>query len=139
MLDSLQAVLQPILVDYAVWLALLAAGWLMRRLPERMRLDIEARHREALHRALDTGVGLAVEAVKRHPSAAPVVVADRAVAEIAGYVHRSVPDALRRLAPSQEQLEQMARAKLQARLDEITGRNRLTEALQRAGLDAQKP
>ena len=136
MIDMIQSIVQPILVELLLTMILLAAGWLMRRLPERMRLDIEARHREALHRALDTGVGLVIDTLQKHPA---VAVPDRAVSEIAGYVHRSVPDALRRLAPSQAQLEAMARAKLQERVDAILGRDRLTEALQRAGLDAQKP
>lgn len=137
MFDTITATLQPMLVEYLLLLTLAGAGWLMRRLPERMRMDIEARHREALHRALDTGVGLAVAAGRRTPQAAAL---DMAVAEIAGYVHRSVPDALRRLAPSQAQLEQMARAKLQQHLDALTGRDRLTEALNRVpGVSAKKP
>lgn len=137
MFDTITATLQPMLVEYLLLLTLAGAGWLMRRLPERMRMDIEARHREALHRALDTGVGLAVAAVRRTPQAAAL---DIAVAEIAGYVHRSVPGALRQLAPSQAQLEQMARAKLQQHLDALIGRDRLTEALNRVpGISAQKP
>lgn len=135
-IDSIQSIIQPILVELLLTMILLAAGWLMRRLPERVRLDIEARHREALHRALDTGVGLVIDTLQKHPA---VAVPDRAVSEIAGYVHRSVPDALRRLAPSQAQLEAMARAKLQERVDAILGRDRLTEALQQAGAVAQKP
>lgn len=88
------------------------------------------------HRALDTGVGLVIDALQTHPALA---VPDRAVSEIAGYVHRSVPDALRRLAPSQAQLEAMARATLQDRVDAMLGRDRLAEALRRAGLDAHLP
>lgn len=136
MIDMIQNIVQPILVELLLTTILLATGWLMRRLPERMRLDIEARHREALHRALDTGVGLVIDTLQKHPA---VAVPDRAVAEIAGYVHRSVPDALRRLAPSQAQLEKMARAKLQERVDAILGRDRLTEALQRAGVKVPAP
>lgn len=136
MIDMIQNIVQPILVELLLTMILLAAGWLMRRLPERMRLDIEARHREALHRALDTGVGLVIDTLQKHPA---VAVPDRAVSEIAGYVHRSVPDALRRLAPSQAQLEAMARAKLQERVDAVLGRDRLTEALRRAGADAHLP
>lgn len=137
MIDMIQNIVQPILVELLLTTILLAASWLMRRLPERMRLDIEARHREALHRALDTGVGLVIDTLQKHPT---IAVPDRAVSEIAGYVHQSVPDALRRLAPSQAQLETMARAKLQERVDAILGRDRLTEALNRVpGVSAQQP
>ena len=58
---------------------------------------------------------------------------DRAAGEIVDYVRRSIPGAIRKLGPSQAQLEQMARAKLQKRLDAITGRDRLAEALNQAG------
>ena len=130
MLDSIQAVLQPIIVDYAVWIALGLIGWLMRRLPERFRLDIEARHREALHRALDTAVGLIIDTAQRHPG---IAIPDAAITRGLGYIRQSVPQALRRLGPSQEQLEAMLRSKLQARLDALAGRDRLAEALERAG------
>ena len=102
----------------------------MRFLPERWRLDIEARHREALHKALDTGVGLLIDTMQKHPTiAAP----DMAIGVVLEYVDRSVPDALRKLAPSRKHLEDMARAKLQARIDAMTGRDRLKEALDAAG------
>ncbi|MDP0925658.1 hypothetical protein Q0601_00585 [Paracoccus onubensis] len=129
-IDSMQNILQPIIVDYAVWLILAALAWFFRRLPERWRIDIEARHRAALHSALNTGVGLAIDTLQRHPS---IAVPDRTAGEIVSYVRQSVPGAIRKLGPSQEQLEQMARAKLQERLDTITGRDRLAEALKGAG------
>ncbi|WP_232845005.1 hypothetical protein [Paracoccus onubensis] len=129
-IDSMQNILQPIIVDYAVWLILAVLAWFFRRLPERWRIDIEAKHREALHWALYTGVGLVIDNLQRHPS---IAVPDRAASEIVDYVRRSVPGAIRKLGPSQKQLEQMARAKLQERLDAITGRDRLAEALERAG------
>lgn len=129
-IDSLQNIVQPVIVDLLLFLILSAIGWLMRRLPEKWRLDIEARHREALHKALDTGIGLAIDTMQKHPTiAAP----DMAIGTVLDYVERSVPDALRRLAPSRAQLEDMARAKLQSRVDAMLGRDRLGEALDRAG------
>ncbi|RMC29670.1 hypothetical protein [Paracoccus alkanivorans] len=126
-IDSIQNILQPIIVDYAAWLILGALGWFFRRLPERWRIEIEAKHREALHRALHSGAELLIDTIQKHPA---VAVPDRAIGEIVDYVRMSVPGAIRRLGPS---LEQMARAKLRERLDAITGRDRLTEALERAG------
>lgn len=128
-IDSIQNILQPIIVDYATWLILGALGWFFRRLPERWRIDIEAKHREALHRALHSGTELLIDTLQKHPA---VAVPDRAIGEIVDYVRMSVPGAIRRLGPSQEQLEQMARAKLRERLDAITGRDRLSEALERS-------
>ena len=137
MLDSIAVVLQPLVTEYLFLLALAGAGWLLRRLPERHRMEIEEKHRQALHKALETGVALALEAAKRHPKA---VVLDLAVSEVAGYVHRSVPEALRRLAPSQAHLEQMAKAKLRQHLDKLAGVDRLTDALNTIpGVTATKP
>ncbi|RNF35379.1 hypothetical protein [Paracoccus methylarcula] len=129
-IDSLQNILQPIIVDYAAWLILGALAWFFRRLPERWRIEIEARHRDALHLALNSGVGAIIDTLQKHPS---VAVPDRAIGEVVDYVRSSVPDAIRRLGPSQAQLEQMARAKLRERLDTIFGRDRLTEELRYAG------
>lgn len=130
MIDIIQSVAQPVLVDLLLTLILAIIAWLMRKLPERWRLDIEARHREALHRALDTGIGLAIDTMQKHPTiAAP----DMAIGTVLDYVERSVPDALRKLAPSRAHLENMARAKLQQRVDAIVGRDRLADALRDAG------
>lgn len=130
MIDIIQSVVQPVLVDLLLTLILAVIAWLMRKLPERWRLDIEARHRDALHKALDTGIGLAIDTMQKHPSiAAP----DMAIGVVLDYVERSVPDALRKLAPSRAHLEDMARAKLQQKVDAIMGRDRLAEALRDAG------
>lgn len=129
-IDSLQNIVQPVVVDLLLFLILGAIGWLMRRLPEKWRVDIEAKHRDALHQALDTGVGLIVDTMQRHPA---VAVPDAAAGQIVDYVRRSVPGAIRKLGPSQAHLEAMARAKLQSRVDAVLGRDRLAEALNRAG------
>lgn len=130
MLDTIQNIVQPVLVDLLVFIALGVIGWLMRFLPEKWRLDIEAKHRDALHRAINTGVGLVIDTAQRHPA---VAVPDRAISEIVNYVERSVPNAIKRLGPSRAQLEDMARSKLQDRVDAVLGRDRLKEALDRAG------
>lgn len=128
--------LQSIIVDLLLMLVLAIIGWAVSFLPARFRLDIEARHRDALHKALDTGVGLAIDTLQKHPAVAGP---DMAIGAVLDYVDRSVPDALRKLAPSRAQLEQMARAKLQRQVDAMIGRDRLTEALRQAGAAAQKP
>lgn len=105
-LDHVQAVLQPILVDYAVYIIMGRMAWFFRRLPAKWRLEIESRHRDALHKALNTGVGLAIDVAQKHPS---VLVADVAATRVVEYVKASVPDAIKRLGPSQQHLEDMAR------------------------------
>lgn len=135
-LDSLQNIIQPILVELLLTLILAVLAWFLRLLPERFRVDIEAKHRAALHSAIDTGVGLLIDTMQKHPTiAAP----DMAIGTVLDYVERSVPDAIRRLGPSRAQLEDMARAKLQQQVDAVLGRDRLAEALRGAGVDAQLP
>ena len=133
-IDSIQNIIQPILVDLLLTLILAVLAWFLRLLPERFRVDIEAKHRAALHSAIDTGVGLLIDTMQKHPTiAAP----DMAIGTVLDYVERSVPDAIRRLGPSRAQLEDMARAKLQQQVDAVLGRDRLAEALRGAGVDAQ--
>ncbi|RMC37575.1 hypothetical protein [Paracoccus alkanivorans] len=104
-----------------------ALAWFFRRLPEHWRIDIEANHSEALHRALHSGAELLIDTLQKHPA---VAIPDRAIGEIVDYVRMSVPAAIRRPGPLQER---MARAKLRERLDAITGRDRLSKTLERAG------
>lgn len=133
-IDSIQNIIQPIIVDLLLMLVLAIIGWAASFLPARFRLDIQQRHRDALHAALSTGVGLAIDTMQKHPTiAAP----DMAIGVVLDYVERSVPDAIRKLGPSRAQLEDMARSKLQQQVDTVLGRDRLAEALINAGLDAQ--
>ena len=135
-LDSIQSIIQPILVELLLTLILAVLAWFLRLLPERFRVDIEAKHRAALHSAIDTGVGLLIDTMQKHPTiAAP----DVAIGTVLDYVERSVPDAIRRLGPSRAQLKDMARAKLTQQVDAMLGRDRLAEALRQAGVDAKKP
>lgn len=135
-IDSIQSIIQPILVELLLTLILAVLAWFLRLLPERFRMDIEAKHRVALHSAINTGVGLLIDTMQKHPTiAAP----DMAIGTVLDYVERSVPDAIRRLGPSRAQLEDMARAKLQHQLDAVLHRDRLTEALSNARLDGRNP
>ena len=132
-IDSVQNIVQPVIVDLLLAIILGVIAWIMRRLPERWRLDIEAKHRAALHSALNTGVGLVIDAMQKHPG---VLAPDLATTKIIDYVGRSVPDAIKKLGPSRAHLEEMARAKLQQQVDELLSRDRLAEALRDAGVGA---
>ena len=130
MIDTIQAILTPVIADYLGFVILGIAGFFLRNLPAKWRLDVEQKHRDALHRALLTGVNFAFDTLQLHPA---VATHDKAIGVVVDYVKGSVPDALKRLAPSQEQLEAMARAKMQEKLDAVLGRDRLAEALREAG------
>ena len=139
MLDTIQATLQPVIVETLATLVLAAIAWLMRKLPEQMRMQIEARHRDALHSALETGVGYAFDALEAALRTNPTVAAgDAAIGTVLDYVQRSVPDAIKRLGPSQAMLQAMARAKINEALARA-GLDPLTSALQAAGAPAVQP
>ena len=55
-IDALLAALAPHLVELIAALATAIIGWLAAQAKARWGLEIEARHREALHSALMTGV-----------------------------------------------------------------------------------
>lgn len=138
MFDLLQERLQPVIVETIVLLIVAGFGWLMRKLPAKMQRDIEARHREALHSAVSTGVNQLIDRLRS--SAVPVQI-DTAIDNVLGGIHRSVPDAITALAPPRDVLiglikskaaEQLIKAGLPA-LDDLTLR------MQEAGLPATAP
>ena len=139
MIDHITTALQPVIVETLLTLILAAIAWMMRRLPERMRIDIEEKHRLALHSALETGVGYAFDALEAALRTNPTVAAgDAAIGTVLDYVQRSVPDAIKRLGPSQAMLQAMARAKINEALARA-GLDPLTSALQAAGAPAAQP
>lgn len=79
-------------------------GWAASKARQKWGLDIEAKHRDALHQALMTGARLAAS---RQLDAA------KAIDLILGYVRTSVPDAIGKLNPPQSVLENLAKAKIE--------------------------
>ncbi len=88
------------LIGAALGAALL---WLSRVAKERWGIEVEARHREALHSALFSGVRAALARGLNGQAAIEAAVA---------YAARSVPDALAKLGPSSEVLSDLASSKL---------------------------
>lgn len=77
--------------------------WAANTARQKWGIEIEARHRDALHSALMTGARLA---------AANKLTGQTAVNMVLDYVAQSVPDALAKLAPDAGVLDDLARAKL---------------------------
>lgn len=104
-------------------------GWLALMLRQRFGIEIEARHREALHWALYSAAQLAMAQKLTGPAAINL---------IKGYVIRSVPDAMSHLNPSTQVLTDLAKAKLeQVAAEKGAGGSevvvdKLAEALKRA-------
>lgn len=85
-----------------------AIAWAVARFTAWTGIQIEARHREALHSALMTGVRMMLE--KFGPAATERQVVNGAI----DYAHRSVPDAIKKLDPPSDVLASLATSKLEA-------------------------
>lgn len=132
-LDAVGAALAPhmplllnaILIPFAI--ALWGRGM------KALGLDMEAKHREALHSALTTGAQLAL----KHQ-----LTSKAAIDLILRYVVSSVPDAIKGLGAGHDVMTDLAKAKLeqaaQAKAKEAAGAavDALTGALRKAGLPA---
>ena len=103
-MDAFITALAPHLLELLAAILTLIIGWLAAQARARWGIEIEARHREALHSALMTGV--------RHALARGIDERDAMAKAAVEYVRTSVPDALRALKPGQQQLVEMAEAKL---------------------------
>jgi len=99
--------LQPLLITGVSALLSLLIGLAANTARAKFGLDIEARHREALHSALISGLQAAM---KKGPQAGLDALTDEAIQ----YAKNSVPDAIAKLAPSGETLRDLARSKLAA-------------------------
>lgn len=110
----------PLLEIVGIFLGL-ALTWAAAKAKQKFGIDIEAKHREALHLALMSAARLAI---------ANKLTGQKAVDMIIDYVYQSVPDAVAGLRPSAGVLDDLARSKLQA-----VGEDILTRALQN-GRDA---
>lgn len=108
MTDPLFPQITSSLVDLGVLIVSALIGRLLVVLRQRYGLEIEARHREVLHRAILTGLtaaqGLEVDGV-RLPD--PL-----AVREAVDYARRSTPDAIKALNARPDVLVAIAEAKL---------------------------
>lgn len=96
--------LLPHLLELASTFLAMMIGWAALRFHSWTGIQIEARHRDALHSALMTGARAALS--KGMPM-------QQAVEFAVGYAQSSVPAAVAKLKPTDPVLQQLARAKLQ--------------------------
>ncbi len=105
MLNDLLRDLMPVALSGLSLLLTALIGSAAQTAKQRWGLDIEARHREALHSALMSGIRAAVE---DGPGAGKNVLVEQAVT----YARESVPDAIARLRPSEAVLRRLVMGKL---------------------------
>ncbi|AZB64569.1 hypothetical protein EBL87_12725 [Cereibacter sphaeroides] len=101
--SDLLTALAPSLLDLAGVALTALIGFATVRFQRWTGIQIEARHREALHSAIMTAARVAV---------ARGLTREVASEFVAAYVRASVPEALKRLSPSAETLDALVRSKL---------------------------
>ncbi|EGJ19631.1 hypothetical protein RSWS8N_15764 [Cereibacter sphaeroides WS8N] len=101
--SDLLTALMPSFLDLAGVALTALIGFATVRFQRWTGIQIEARHREALHSAIMTAARVAV---------ARGLTRDVATEFVSAYVRASVPDALKRLSPSVETLDALVRSKL---------------------------
>ncbi|WP_182442390.1 hypothetical protein [Cereibacter sphaeroides] len=101
--SDLLTTLTPGLLDLAGVVLTALIGLAAVRFQRWTGIQIEARHREALHSAIMTAARVAVDRG---------LTRDVATEFVAAYVRASVPDALKRLSPSAETMDALVRSKL---------------------------
>lgn len=102
-LTRLLVELTPLLLEIIGGLLAALISWAAMTARRKWGLDIEARHRDALHSALMTGARLALSRG---------LFGDAAATLAQDYAKTSVPDAMRHLHPAAEVLQSLARAKI---------------------------
>jgi hypothetical protein len=102
-MDAFLEALAPHLLELIAAIATAILAWAAAKARARWGIEIEARHREALHSALMTGA--------RHALASRLA-GQAAVEATLDYVHASVPDARAALKPDPDHLVDMAEATL---------------------------
>lgn len=135
-MEAILTELQPAITTLAVAILTALMGVVTSWISAKFKIDIEAKHRAALHSALETGVARVLDKLTHLPQ---VTRADTAVAEAVAYVEKSVPDAIKALSPSKDHLRDMALAKAKEALLRVATADKLTAALQQAGAPVVKP
>ena len=102
-INALAVALAPHILELIAGLLSAVIGWAAMAAKRRWNIEVEARHREALHSALMTGARMAIDRALSPASAADLAI---------GYARSSVPDAIKALRPSSEVLVNLARAKV---------------------------
>ncbi|MFD1913788.1 hypothetical protein [Halodurantibacterium flavum] len=111
-MDTILAAMMPYILELLGLIITCLIGWMAARFHARTGVEIDARHREALHQAIMSGIRAALARGKSHP--------DNIAEEVTAYVTRSVPGAMKRLAPPPEVLGNLISGKVR----EVLGRGR---------------
>lgn len=103
MFQELYGAILPVLLQLAGIVLAAIIGQAALRLKARWGIDIEQAHQQSLHRALMSGINAALMRGLTGTSATAAAII---------YAERSVPDAIKALAPAPDVLRSLAEAKL---------------------------
>lgn len=120
-IDGIITEATPFLMEIVSIIVLALIGWASAWAKRKFGIDIEAKHRTALHSALMSGALLAVHRQ---------MTGDAAVRIILDFARKSVPDAIDYFKPSAAVLSDLAESKLQ---------DALSQALGKAGVKVPSP
>lgn len=117
-IGGLYAVVRPYIADLLGLAILAAIGFATKFIKDKFGIDIEARHREALHSAAVTGLNTALSKFDVKAAGITVEVKNRLIAEAANYAIKAVPDAIKffKLDEKRDDLKAIIEAKLQIAL-----------------------
>lgn len=114
--ESLFGVFRPYLVELAgVFIAALSA-WLFKLIREKLGIDIEAKHRDALQAALTNAAGLVINRAGGLAGALALPNANPLVQQGVSYVIDSAPDALKHFGITPEEARRVLTEKLEAKI-----------------------
>lgn len=106
------AIAQPYLLMAFSALVATILGFLTKVIHDKFGIDIQAKDREAIHRAAMTGIASGLALAGKKANEVQVDVRSPLIKSTVDWIQRSVPDATKRLGVTPEKLEKVALAKL---------------------------
>lgn len=103
---------QPIISTGLATIVTAAIGWLANMIRLKLNIDIEAKHREALHSAAMTGINAALAKVGGAASHLTMTTKNTVIDQAMNWVISSVPEAIKSLGITPEGVQKLVTAKL---------------------------
>ena len=114
--DELFGIVRPYLVELASLIIAALAAWLFKLVREKLGIDIEARHREALQAALTNAAGLVINRAGGLAGALDLSAASPILQKGVDYVIAGAPDALKHFGITPEEARRILTEKLEAKI-----------------------
>lgn len=108
--------IQPTLLTILAALATGIIGFVAQATHQKAIVDLEAGHRDAIHTAIQTGLGLALSRFGEFLTSKPVDTKNSIINTVIAYVAKSVPDALKHFGMDDVHLSNMIESKLEQML-----------------------